>query len=184
VAVRPFLWVYGLTAIVSGGLGLLARPRGAALVAIFSLPMVVAGLASGPLLDAVGADRSAQGLASTIRQQVPGKPLVVGVSAFPTSLPFYLGAPIEVSSRSGNELTSNYVRAKYAELANAPGSTLHTDDWWTAVLERCEEPAVFVVEVGHAADARRLTEAGLPLLARDRKFEVYGPCKPSGGPTG
>ena len=183
-AARPFLWAFGLTSTVAGGLGLVARPRGAALVAIFSLPMIVMGLASGPLLGAVGADRSARDLATAIRQQVPGRPLVVGVGAFPTSLPFYLGAPIEVSSKSGNELTSNYVRAQYATLVDAPGSTLHAADWWTKVLERCQQPTVFVVELRDREEAQRLTEAGLPKIAGDRKFEVYGPCKPAGGPTG
>jgi 4-amino-4-deoxy-L-arabinose transferase-like glycosyltransferase len=183
-AVQPFLWVFGVTSIVAGGLGLVAKPRGAALVATFSLPMIVAGLASGPLLKAVGADRSAQGLAAAIRQQVPGRPLVVGVGAFPTSLPFYLGAPIEVASKAGNELTSNYVRARYAALVDAPGSTLHAADWWTTVLERCQEPTVFVVEVRDMAEAQRLVDAGLPRIAGDRKFEVYGPCRPSSGPTG
>ncbi|NJD32692.1 MAG: phospholipid carrier-dependent glycosyltransferase [Gammaproteobacteria bacterium] len=184
VALRPFAWAFGATALVAGGLGLFAKPRGDALVAILSLPMIVAGLASGPLLKAAGADRSAAGLASAIAASVPGSPRVIGVGAFPTSLPFYLGRPIDVSSRAGNELTSNYVRAEYATLVSAPGTTLHPADWWQSALARCDEPTVFVVEVRDVGEIRRLTEAGLPRLAADRKFEVYGPCSPSGAKGG
>jgi hypothetical protein len=181
-AVRPFLWLFGATSLVAGGIGFFLKPRGAALVAVFSLPMIVAGLASGPLLETVAADRSSKGLATAIRAQVPGTPRVVGVGAFPTALPFYLGHPVDVASRAGNELTSNYVRAEYATLVNAPGSTLHPRDWWLEKLATCDQPTVFVIETGDATEAKLLTEAGLPRLAADRKFQVYGPCKPAGRP--
>jgi 4-amino-4-deoxy-L-arabinose transferase-like glycosyltransferase len=179
---RPFLLLFGATAVVAGALGLLAKPRGAPLIALFSLPMIVAGFASGPLLKAVAADRSAERLASAIQASARGRPIVVGVVAFPTSLPFYLGAPIEVSSPAGNELTSNYVRAKRPELLAAHGSTLHEADWWQTVLEACPEPAFFVVRRTDAAASGRLSEAGVPLLAQDRRYAVYGPCRSSGRP--
>jgi 4-amino-4-deoxy-L-arabinose transferase-like glycosyltransferase len=179
LTLRPFLLVFGASALLVGAAVLAAKPRGMAMVMTLSLPMIVVGFASGPVLKAVGSGQSARRLAHTIRQQVPGQPLVVGVGAFPTSLPFYLGAPIEVSSGTGNELTSNYVRAEYQALAAKPGTTLHPDDWWRTVLERCEAPTVFVIRVGEVGVAKRMTEGGLPRIARDGKFEVFGPCRPA-----
>jgi 4-amino-4-deoxy-L-arabinose transferase-like glycosyltransferase len=181
-AARPFLLLFGMTAAVTGVVGLLAKPRGMILVALFSMPMIITGIASGPLLKAVGADRSAERLASAIQASAQGKPLVIGVVAFPTSLPFYLGAPIQLSSPAGNELTSNYVRAKYSELLAARDSPLHDAGWWVTVLDACREPAYFVVRGTDAAAAARLRERGVPLLAADRRYAVYGPCRSAGRP--
>jgi 4-amino-4-deoxy-L-arabinose transferase-like glycosyltransferase len=182
-AARTFLLLFGATAGVTGALGLLLKPRGRALVALLSLPMIVAGLASGPLLAAVGADRSAKRLASAIQASAQGRPRVVGVVAFPTSLPFYLRAPIETSSSAGGELTSNYVRAKYPELLAEQGSTLHDADWWVTLLEQCRDPVYFVVRGTDDAAAGRLRAAGVPLLVQDRRYSVYGPCRSPGRPA-
>ncbi len=182
-AARTFLWVYGAAAVAAGALGLAARPRGAALVAIFSLPMIVAGFASGPLLRAVAEDRSARRLATIILQQSPDHPVVVGIRAFPTALPFYLRAPIDLSSANGAETTSNYVRAMFDQLLAAPSSTLHDSDWWQGVLADCRQPTFFVVQLTNTTAAGRLSEAGLPLAATDRRYALYGPCKPAARPT-
>jgi 4-amino-4-deoxy-L-arabinose transferase-like glycosyltransferase len=173
----------GATAIVAGAFGFFAKPRGLVLVAVFSLPVLCFGLAGGPLMKAVGSGRSAYALARAIQQRVPGERMVIGVGAFPTTLPFYLGAPIYVSSATGRELTSNYVVADYSRLVSAPGSTLRDATWWQAVLADCRSPAVFVIANGNAEGARILRSAGLPQIAADRKFQVYGPCQVAGSPT-
>jgi 4-amino-4-deoxy-L-arabinose transferase-like glycosyltransferase len=178
-AARTFCWIYGVAAVAAGALGLAARPSGAALVAVFSFPMIVAGFASGPLLRAVAEGRSARHLATIIQQQVPDRPVVVGVRAFPTSLPFYLRAPIELSSANGSETTSNYVRAKFDQLLTTPSSTLHDSDWWQGVLADCRRPTFFVVQLTNTTATDRLSEAGLPLAATDRRYALYGPCQPA-----
>jgi len=182
-AASTFALALGATAIATGALGLFAKPRGPALVAVFSLPILCFGLTGGPLMKAVGASRSAYGLARAIQEHAPGERLVIGVGAYPTTLPFYLGAPIFVSSATGSELTSNYVRANYSRLAAAEGSTLRGGNWWRGVLADCRSPAVFVIAAGNTEAAGILRSAGLPQIAADRKFQVYGPCRPSTAPA-
>ncbi|HQR24850.1 MAG TPA: hypothetical protein PK163_08700, partial [Steroidobacteraceae bacterium] len=177
-AARTFFSIYGAAALAAGAAGLVAKPRGAALVAVFSLPMIVAGFASGPLLKEAADDGSAREFATIITQRVAGHPHVIGVRAFPTSLPFYLRGPVQLSSTSGIESTSNYVHAKFDELLAAPGSTLHDADWWRHELEDCRQQTFFVVQLINSTAADRLTKAGLPLAATSRRYALYGPCQP------
>ncbi|HQR49772.1 MAG TPA: glycosyltransferase family 39 protein [Steroidobacteraceae bacterium] len=177
-AARTFFSIYGAAALAAGVAGLVAKPRGAALVAVFSLPMIVAGFASGPLLKEAADDDSAREFARIITQRVPDHPIVIGVRAFPTSLPFYLRGPVQLSSTSGIESTSNYVHAKFDELLAAPGSTLHDADWWRHELEDCRQQTFFVVQLINSTAADRLTKAGLPLAATSRRYALYGPCQP------
>src|SRR5258706_11633911 len=94
-------------------------------------------LTSGPVLAAVGDDRSAATLALVIRNTRASGTRVLGVAALPPSLPFYLGETVDVATATGLELTSNFI-ADYAESFRAqPGSPLKPADYWREVLVRC-----------------------------------------------
>ena len=160
--------------LLSAGVVTLAARRG-------SLPLAAAGyalvtlalpIASARLLRAVGDDRSAHTLATAI----PDGATVIGVAAYPPSLPFYLRRQILLASPNARELTSNYI-ADYAEhYRTVPGSPLLPENEWRDRLVRCTEPTVFVTRAGDAATRAGL--ADLPELFADGHYAAYGPCPP------
>lgn len=162
----------------------------AALVALAarraSMPLAAAGyalvtlalpFASGPLLRAVGDDRSAHTLATVI----PDRASVVAIAAYPPSLPFYLRRPILLATAHARELTSNYI-ADYADHYRAfPGSPLLPAEAWRERLARCADPTVFVTRAGDRG--ARAALAQLPLLFADGHYAAYGPCTASASPV-
>ncbi len=160
-----------------------AHPRPALAVMGYALTVIVMPIVSGRLLGAVGEDRSAATLARVIqnaRPRVEGaqEVEVVGVSAFPTSLPFYLRRPVAVATASAQELTSNFI-VDYQDRFRADStSPLKPADYWRERARTCRTPTVFVVR---ANDARRRAEldAVLPLLAVEGQYAAYGPCAAS-----
>ena len=157
--------------------GLAARRRDIRLAAVghaavvVALPFLIAGL-----MRAVGDDRSAAPLADAVR----GRGRVVGVNAYPTSLPFYLGHPVPVATAHGRELTSNYI-ADYADrYRTVPGSPLLPADAWRSIAAECREPTVFVTRPVDREVREGL--AALPLLFRGTRYEAYGPCAGEAGP--
>jgi len=144
----------------------------------YALVVMTIPLVSGPLLAAVGDDRSAATLAQVIRNtQVPGT-RVLGISAFPPSLPFYLGETVDVATPTGRELTSNFI-ADYVEKFRAvPGSPLKPADYWREVLARCPEPTVLITRTGDAP-TRAVLDSTLTLLAVEGRYAAYGPCAAS-----
>jgi hypothetical protein len=132
---------------------------------VLALPLV-----TGPLMRAVGDDRSAAALADSVR----GKGVVLGVAAYPPSLPFYLRSHVLVATAHARELTSNFI-AGYADTYRAvPGSPLLPADAWRERLATCAEPTVFVVRAGDR-DVRAAL-ASLPQLFDDGHYAAYGPC--------
>lgn len=139
--------------------------------AVVALPFV-----TGPLMRAVGDDRSAAALADSVR----GKGVVLAVAVYPPSLPFYLRRPIVVATATARELTSNFI-ADYAEsFRAAPGSPLLPADAWRQRLTACPEPTVFVTRAGDRDTRSAL--AALPQLFDDGHYAAYGPCA-AGAPT-
>jgi len=124
---------------------------------------------------AVGEDRSALVLAGAIAGAAGPETEVVGVGAFPLSLPFYLQRHVTVSTADGAELTSNYVVRNLEALRRMRTTTLRGPDWWREALLSCTRPRVFVVRVVDM-DARAALERDLPLLVLTRKYAVFGPC--------
>jgi hypothetical protein len=102
---------------------------------------------------------------------------VLGVRAYPPSLPFYLGRPIAVATETGAELTSNYIADNVARLRDVPGSPLLPAGYWREALARCPIPTVFLTAAANR-DARATLGAALPLLAADSHYAAYGPCVP------
>ena len=138
----------------------------------YAAPVLALPLITGPLMRAVGADRSAATLADSIR----GKGVVLAVRAYPPSLPFYLQTQIQVATTNAHELTSNYI-ADYADTYRAvPGSPLLPVDAWRERLGACPERTVFVARAGDKEVRSAL--AALPQLFDDGHYVAYGPCSP------
>jgi 4-amino-4-deoxy-L-arabinose transferase-like glycosyltransferase len=158
--------------LASAALVALAARRGSVPLAAAGYALVTLALpfASGPLLRAVGDDRSAHTLATVIPERVS----VVAVAAYPPSLPFYLRRPILLATAHARELTSNYI-ADYADhYRTIPGSPLLPAEAWRERLARCAEPTVFVTRAGDRGTREQL--AHLPLLFTDGHYAAYGPC--------
>jgi 4-amino-4-deoxy-L-arabinose transferase-like glycosyltransferase len=185
-AIPPTAVALGIVVLCSAvlvGLGALTRrPR----TTIFGYAAVVMAIPflSGRLLVAVGEDRSSAAVASATAaalERSSGTGTVLGVLAYPPSLPFYLGRPIAVATETGRELTSNYIADNVERFRSVPGSPLLPAGYWREALARCPMPTVFLTGAGHR-EARAALGAALPLLAADDHYAAYGPCKPPSPP--
>jgi 4-amino-4-deoxy-L-arabinose transferase-like glycosyltransferase len=176
---------WGLAALLGGiGAWLGAARKEAALIAL-ALPAVAMPFLFAPALRTVGDDFSSRDLAAAIAPHLGPGVLVVGVRAYPTALPFYLGRTILVTSPRGRELTSNYIIDSYPKWLGAPATPLRTLEWWRGALASCAPPMLFVVHSRDREERAVLTGAGLPLRHADNDFAVYGPCtaaRAAGGP--
>jgi 4-amino-4-deoxy-L-arabinose transferase-like glycosyltransferase len=154
------------------------RPRPALGVMGYALIVITVPLVSSRLLAAVGEDRSAATLARVIQNSGGASVDVVGVGAFPTSLPFYLRRIMPVATANGRELTSNYIADHYAQFLALTGSPLEPADAWRERLARCSRPTVFIARANNAR-IRAALEPQLPLLAVEGQYAAYGPCAAS-----
>jgi len=174
----------GIALVVSAVLVWLAVRRSQPILGATGYALVVMAipLVSARLLAAVGDDRSAATLAQVIRNtQRPGT-RVLGVSAFPPSLPFYLGETMDVATETGRELTSNFIADYVDRFRLLPGSPLKPADYWRGVLARCapHESIVFIVRAD--APMRAALDSTLTLLAVEGRYAAYGPCAASSAP--
>jgi hypothetical protein len=103
---------------------------------------------------------------------------VVGVAAFPTSLPFYLRDRVLLASASARELTSNFVVDYQEQFRRDSASPLRPADYWRGRVRACRTPAVFVARANDAR-VRAQLDSVLPLLAVEGKYAAYGPCAAS-----
>ncbi|HXI65457.1 MAG TPA: glycosyltransferase family 39 protein [Gemmatimonadales bacterium] len=181
-AIPPTAVALGIVALCSAalvGLGALARrPR----TILFGYAVVVMAIPflSGRLLVAVGDDRSSGAVASataTALHQSGDSGAILGVLAYPPSLPFYLRRIIPVATATGGELTSNYIADNVERFRTLPGSSLLPADYWREALARCAAPTVFVTSAGNR-DSRAALGSALPLLMADDHYAAYGPCRP------
>jgi 4-amino-4-deoxy-L-arabinose transferase-like glycosyltransferase len=194
-AIPPTAVALGLVVLLSAvlvPLATLGRRPGVA-IAGYALVVMAIPVVSGDLLAAVGEDRSSAGVAratAAALERVGGGGTVLGVAAYPPSLPFYLRRPVALATATAGELTSNYIAQYHPQYRTAPNSPLLPAEVWRDVLARCPAPTVFLTTAGHR-DVRGALGAALPLLAADSHYAAYGPCRPpahvpppSRGPTG
>src|SRR5439155_24985124 len=181
-AIPPTAVALGIVVLCSAvlvGLGALTRrPR----TTIFGYALVVMTIPflSDNLLVAVGEDRSSAAVAHATAAALDrsgGTGTVLGLLAYPPSLPFYLVCPVAVATETGRELTSNYIAENVERFRSIPGSPLLPAGYWREALARCPLPTVFLTAAGHR-EARAALGAALPLLAADDHYAAYGPCKP------
>lgn len=181
-AIPPTALALGIALLISAALvwvaGRPGRLRPALGVMGYALVVMTIPIVSGQLLAAVGEDRSAATLARVIQNAEPGDARVLGISAFPPSLPFYLRQTIPVATATGRELTSNFIADYHERFRELPGSPLKRPDYWREQLARCQAPTVFVTRTGDAA-TRAALEAVIPLLAVEGRYAAYGPCAAS-----
>ncbi|HEU5259965.1 MAG TPA: glycosyltransferase family 39 protein [Gemmatimonadales bacterium] len=182
-AIPPTAAALGIVLLGSAALVTVGALRRQLRLAVLGYAVVVMAIpfASGRLLAAVGEDRSAATIAAATAAALArtgGTGAVLGVLAYPPSLPFYLGRPIAVATATGTELTSNYIADYHQRYRGVAGSPLLPAGYWRDVLARCPVPTVFVTRAGNH-DARTALAAALPLVAADGRYAVYGPCAPA-----
>jgi 4-amino-4-deoxy-L-arabinose transferase-like glycosyltransferase len=186
-AIPPTAVALGIVALCSAalvGLGALAR-RPRTIMFGYAVVVMTIPLLSGRLLTAVGDDRSAGAIANAtaVALRVSGGSggggggAVLGVLAYPPSLPFYLRRIIPVATITGAELTSNYIADNVERFRALPGSSLLPEASWREALARCATPTVFVTSAGNG-ESRAALGAALPLLIADDHYAAYGPCRP------
>ena len=149
-----------------------SRDRKVLLLAL-SLPIVTIPLVSRTIMDEIGSERSAANIAKALGPRLSPDVQVIGVHAFPPSLPFYLQRPLILSTDDGSELTSNYIVRHLDHWTDS--SVLRGPDWWREALIRCTQPRVFVVK-SNDDDARQFLAQQLDLVIDTGKYAVYGPC--------
>ena len=181
-AIPPTALGIGIALLISSALvwyaGRVEHPRPRLAVMGYALTVMAMPVVSGRLLAAVGEDRSAATLARVIQNSNARD--VIGISAFPTSLPFYLRRAIPVATATGRELTSTFI-ADYQERFRADtASPLKPADYWRERLARCGTPTVFVTRAGDTR-VRAELDPLLPLLAVEGRYAAYGPCAASSG---
>jgi len=177
-AIPPAALLLGLALLVAAGLVAVGVRRGhkTLVAAAYGLAVATIPFAGARLLDAVGEDRSAFALAAALL----GKGVVVGVGAYPPSLPFYLRRPMYVATETGRELTSTFIADYVERLRYQEGSPLLSGAVWATLRDTCAQPTVFVFRAGDRD--RRATMTGLPLLYEDGRYAAYGPCLTPLGP--
>jgi len=174
----------GIALLISAGLvwyaGRVERPRPALAVMGYALTVMAMPIVSGQLLTAVGEDRSSATIARVIQNARPLGPEmeVVGVAAFPTSLPFYLRHQVLLATATARELTSNFVIDYSEQFRQGSASPLKPADSWRGRVRQCRTPAVFVARASDAP-VRAQLDSVLPLLAVEGKYAAYGPCAAS-----
>jgi 4-amino-4-deoxy-L-arabinose transferase-like glycosyltransferase len=181
-AIPPTALALGIALLVSAALvwfaGAPQRQRPHLGVTGYALVVMAIPIVSGQLLTAVGEDRSALTLAQLIENTQRGPTEILGISAFPPSLPFYLRRTISVATSTGRELTSNFIADYYERFRAAPGSPFKPLDSWRERLAHCTVPTVFITRTGDASTRAEL-DARLPLLAIEGRYAAYGPCAAS-----
>jgi 4-amino-4-deoxy-L-arabinose transferase-like glycosyltransferase len=161
--------------IAAGAAAFFARgSREAALLAL-CVPCASIPFVSQRLMKEIGNQRSAAALAQAIAPTMLDATEIVGIHAYPPSLPFYLHRTTILASDDAREMTSNYILRTAKVWADAPGTPLRPADWWREAAVNCERPRVFVVAL---ADREALLFLGerLPLIAQAGKYAAFGPC--------
>ena len=178
-AIPPAALVLGIALLVAAALVAFGARRGktALVAAAYGLGVAIIPFAGTRLLDAVGEDRSAFALAAAVRD----KGVIVGVGAYPPSLPFYLRRHIFVSTETGRELTSTFIADYVDRFRFHEGSPLLSGVVWATLRDQCAQPTVFVFRANDGD--RRATMTGLPLLYEDGRYAAYGCLTPFSPPS-
>lgn len=165
----------GIVCIIAAAGAWLVRARRIPVLLLLALPVTSIPIVSLGLMRAIGEDRSARALAAAVDDAIGDDGRVVGISAYPPSLPFYLRRAILVSTPDGAEFTSNFVIRHVERMRERAGSPLRPASWWREALVECRERTVFVANVSDSGTMAVLA-ARLPLLTVSRKYAAYGPC--------
>ena len=181
-AIPPTALALGVALVISAALiwyaGRPVRLRPALGMMGYTIVVLTIPFVSHRLRVAIGEDRSAKTLAQVIESSGRGSTAVLGISAFPPSLPFYLRRPVPVATANGRELTSTFIADYQEQFRTDSASPLRPADYWRARARDCRTPTVFVAR---ADDARLRAQLDplVPLLAVEGQYAAYGPCAAS-----
>jgi 4-amino-4-deoxy-L-arabinose transferase-like glycosyltransferase len=165
--------VLGIACLISGLLGWFAAHRREVLLVALAIPVAAISLGSRGLMSEIGRERSAVEIAGAIDRAGGTDTRVVGINAFPPSLPFYLRRTLLLSSEDGSEITSNFIVSRFDRFADR--FTLRPPGWWRTALLECTRPTAFVVQ-SDDGEARDLLRSRLDLLIDTGKYAAYGTC--------
>jgi hypothetical protein len=118
--------------------------RGGWLIAALSLPLVALPMVLHPVISTLSELRSERSLVALIRTELPTETEVLGLEAWRPSVSFYLGRPVPILSRDGDELRSNYILRTYDRWAE-PTGVLRPAPSSPGGPEWCDQPTVFLV---------------------------------------
>jgi 4-amino-4-deoxy-L-arabinose transferase-like glycosyltransferase len=164
--------------LLAAALALSGRKSWRAAAGALALVPITLVLAGQPLFAAIGEQRSARALSRVIQEAAPEGTRIIGVNAYPPSLPYYLETDVQLATMFGTELTSNYIMDYLEPLRERPGSNLKPREWWFRELQHCPQPTVFILSARRGwKPYREVLEAKLPLLYQNHRYRVYGPCR-------
>lgn len=166
----------GVCCLIGGVVGLLflTRDRRIALAAL-SLPVLAIPTITNPLMQGIGATRSAKTLVAQIAPRLTPQTRVIGVEAFTGSMAFYLRRPIVILTPDAEELTSNYLIRHYDRYVNDPRSPIRQPAQLETEINACCEPRLYIVRDNDAANRARLENRGMRTIARAGHFVAYEP---------
>ena len=137
------------------------KRREIALIAL-TIPIITIPLTANPLMNAIGARRSAKSFVA----QLPHDVRVVGVENFTGSMAFYLRRDFDVVTPDAEEFTSNYIIRHYDQFANDPKSPVKR----TLMLER---GVIYIVRNNDAAHRAMLEQSGFKIIASSPHHIAY-----------
>ena len=164
----------GAAFLIGGIAAAIARKRELAIVAL-SLPVLSLPVSTEPLMEALGARRSAKELASEIVPYLHKQTEIVGVEAFTGSMAFYLERPILLVSDDASEFTSNYLIRNYREIIAQPTSPVRPLSWYRQNIDSCSPARIFVVRNDDKVNRAMFDSRGVPLIAEGAHHVAYGP---------
>jgi 4-amino-4-deoxy-L-arabinose transferase-like glycosyltransferase len=171
----PFVHVKKMSAEVAAGMQSSALPMGIVTligalgaivfakrrdiaIAALSLPIIGVPLTANPLLQSIGARRSAKAFVAQLKPYA-NRP-IVGIEDYTGSMQFYLGKPIVVVTPKAEEFTSNYISRHYDAFANDPSSPVRRDTVYDA-------SRVYIVRNNDLLHMTQLKSNGFAEVARD-----------------
>jgi hypothetical protein len=170
-----FAFGFGAAALVGAVIAWLgARTRRHLAVIGLALPLLAFPIVSGPLMEAVAADRSARGLAAEVETHMAPETELLWIETYAPGVSFYLERTIPVATSDGSELRSNFI------LRNA--ETFYDDQGLLrplAAAERavsdCDGPRIFLLSSKSRNLGDVIEASGFEPLMENRRWLAFGP---------
>jgi len=163
---------------IIGSIVALRRQNGPWLIVALSLPLVALPVVLSPAISVLAELRSERALVTMIQTELPVETEVLGLKSWRPSVSFYLQRPVPILSADGDELRSNYILRTYSEWVDADG-LLRPPPAGLSGLDRCAQPAVYLVHARRPEIQETLDRAGLEKIWTGPKLHAYF-CDPQG----
>jgi 4-amino-4-deoxy-L-arabinose transferase-like glycosyltransferase len=156
--------IIGAAALICGAIAIFTR--GAVALIALSIPMLLIPIVTGGVMRSIAGRRSEKAFVSDLRPFI-GSGDVVGIQAFTGTMEFYLQRPIILVSRTGEELTSNYIIRHYSDFAGC----LKPPEWLQDELKK--RGTLFIVRNNDAVNRAQVEAHGGRLVAESPHFVAY-----------